>query len=265
MDKRTKISFIPQKPLIKRERSRVLSVNLFLFFSSFLFFVTLAAYAGLYFYNINLEKTLVEKKEELALEKEKIDPKDIIKESQELQTRIINAKKLISEHIIISPIFGFLEEITLKSISFDSLSFTKEAEGGSLRAAPTPTSPLAPQKTTGLGVVEITGQAPNYASLAYQSDVLKEEMKKGDKIKKFSISNMSLDESGNILFNLKISFNLPFLSYKEMFKEKTTPDITEESNNTGEQSGIKENDSNTSDIVGVSEKSGDIDDLVSLF
>jgi len=206
MDKgNTKISFIPKKPLSRRldRSSRPMSLLLFLSFA--LFFITLAAYGGLYLYNINFKSGIEVKAEELKVEKEKADPTGAIKDAKELQSKINNTKSLLSKHVAPSRIFGFLEDVTLGSIFFDKLTLEK---------ATVDDNKISDKNISGF-LIKMNGIAPGYTSLAYQSDVLRGEVVDGTKISGFSIDNVSLDEAGKVSFELSAVLPQPFLLYEK--------------------------------------------------
>jgi len=208
MYKGTKISFIPKKPLaIKTERStRPMSVLLFVSFG--IFFISLALFGGLYLYNNNLKGVLEEKTKELEMEKKKADPAGIIERAEKLQVKINNAKDLLNEHTALSRAFGLLEEVTLENIILSGLTLEKKnAEQAAVRDE-------AQTASVSSFVIKTSGIAPSYASLAYQSDVLKNEVKEKQRIESFLISNPSLDQSGNVSFEIEVSVNPSFLLYE---------------------------------------------------
>lgn len=208
MYKRTKISFIPKKPLaIKTERNtRPMSVLLFVSFG--IFFISLALFGGLYLYNSNLKVVLEEKTKELEMEKKKADPAGIIEKAEKLQVKINSVKDLLNKHTALSRTFGLLEEVTLENVVLNGLTFEKkEAEQAVVRDE-------AQTASISNFVIKTSGIAPSYASLAYQSDVLKNEVKENQRIESFLISNPSLDQSGNVSFDIEVSVNPSFLLYE---------------------------------------------------
>jgi len=214
MDKDTKVSFIPKKPLSGKTDRRARPMSLLLFLSFLIFFITLAAYGGLYFYNSNLQVVLEGKVADLEAAKEKADPTGAIKKAEDLQARINNTKNLLEGHIAPSRVFDLLEEVTLKSVVLNGFTFEKESidtnQGGALRES-------VQSAGTSNFVIRTGGNASSYASLAYQSDVLKQDIENNRRIKSFSIKNPSLDVSGNVTFDLDITLDTIFLLYKGAF------------------------------------------------
>ena len=217
MDRRTNVSFIPKKPLVKKINRSKRPVGIFLFLAYFIFFLTLASYGILYFYYSNLKVVLVEKTAEFEMEKAKADPAGIIEEAEVLQARISSVENLLEKHVAPSRLFELLEEVTLENIVFNDFLFEKVNVEQQAVGAPVGT---VQSVSTPSFVVQIKGKALSYASLAYQSDVLKEEIEKNQRVKRFLIKNVTLDEVGNILFDLDLTLSSSLLSYKGMFNNK---------------------------------------------
>ncbi len=213
MDKRNKISFIPQKPISRKVQRSGRPTSLLLVLSFAVFFFTFVLYGGMTFYSFNLKKVIDDKQGELKLSKEELDPGDTMGKAQKFQKKITDVKNVLDSHIAPSVVFGLLEDITLQSISFSTFEFTGSDD------------------TTGQGVVvdeksvrtlfsiKLKGRAPGYSSVAYQSEVIKEEIKENTRIEDFSISGISLDETGNVLFDLELGVAPSFLVYRDMVKQ----------------------------------------------
>lgn len=225
MDKGTKISFIPKKPLVKTGEMRSRPISLALFISLAIFFVTLATYGGLYFYNNTLENGLKEKIKELELEKIKADPSGTIAKAEELQAKIGSVEDLLDRHVSPSSVFNLLQEITLKNITLNSFSIEKTEKGSTSKIVGSAMSSAV--NSSGF-TVNVKGKASSYSSLAYQSDVLKKEIEEKQRIVSFSVGNISLDESSNVLFSLNIELDPVFLLYDETDIENVKEILTDE-------------------------------------
>ncbi|OHA84419.1 MAG: hypothetical protein A2937_01645 [Candidatus Yonathbacteria bacterium RIFCSPLOWO2_01_FULL_47_33b] len=206
-----KVSFIPKGPLAREEsfmmRRRPRSITGFL--AIFAFIVSVGSYGGFYFY----EKTLLAEVEKKA--KDIADAQRVFIQSPEInQAKVFRARAdlaraLLDQHTVVSPIFTFLSNSTLGSILYDSFSFKRESNGWSLT---------------------LTGEAPSYASLAYQSDVLNKKNKDNEFVD-FSISNIALTKSGTVTFGLVVTFAQQQLLYT---KEGIIPQPTIESTPVGD-------------------------------
>lgn len=216
MDFGKNISFIPKKPLTRKVERSNRPVSILLVVSYFVFFATIASYGGLYFYNKSLKNILTDKTAELEIERKKIDPSSAVEDGEKLQKRITNFKDLLDKHVAVSTVFDILEGVTLKSIVLQEFSLEK---GGSVENGSFGRIDGAQTTNTTDFVIKIKGVAPSYGSLAYQSDVLKNEVKSGDRIKSFSIERPILDDSGNVSFELNITVDSNFLLYKKVLEQ----------------------------------------------
>ena len=127
----------------------------------------------------------------LAKAKSSYEP-NFIEKITELYNKIEAAKGIIKNHVAASRIFDFLENNTLTSVRFKSLSYKFDRKGQ----------------------VEITmaGEAKSFSAVALQSDVFG-----GQKIVKDPVfDNLDLDESGNVTFQFKAVIDPDFLLYKNL-------------------------------------------------
>jgi hypothetical protein len=187
----TKISFIPKGPLTREEsfleRKRPRSVIGFL--AAFVFLASVGAYTALYFYDTSLVKKITDKNKDIQDVQNRFSDSSEVVEAKVFRARADLAKELLLEHVAVSPIFTFLSENTLESIVYEKFSFTRGVDG--------------------LHLV-LVGEAPTYASLAYQADRLREKTKE---LKSFSIDNGILTSFGTVTFTLKMVFAPSYLSY----------------------------------------------------
>ncbi len=191
IDNIPKISFIPKSSLIHgesfMERKRPRSIMGVL--ATFVFMLSVGSYVGLYFYGDTLE----EKNKKITADIESAQSvfsqsPDIIK-AKEFRDRAEIARSLLSARIAVSPVIDFIERSTVSSILYEKFSFN--GEGGEL-------------------TLELAGEAPTYASLAYQADVLRGKSKE---LTGFSIDNVVLTKFGTISFTVKAVFTQEYLSY----------------------------------------------------
>ncbi len=235
MDRDKKISFIPQKPIAKEGPVARQPLNIFMVVSVVIFFVTFAAYGGFFFYKRNLEKKVAASLEALKQRKEEIDPSSIIDEARSLQKRISEAKRLVEGHIASSAFFSFLESSTLKSITLTSFQIQEDT---SVSSSPATIPQDVPPQAIALGgagsiprgtdattpprrfQVTVSGVAPSYASLAYQTDVLNEKVESGD-IEGYKISNISLNEFGGVNFQLTMTVNAKRIAYTDVYQKRS--------------------------------------------
>ena len=193
-----KISFIPKSSLAQDEafitRSRPRSVLGFLALITFLF--SASSYAGLYFYQDFLLKNIEKKTSEIQLAKQKLNDSSEIVKAKVFQIRANLARELLDKHIVVLPLFTFLKENTIKNIFYGKFDFSHE--GGDLKLL-------------------VSGEAPTYASLAYQADIFG----KNKNLLSFSVGDVKLTEFGSVSFTFTMVFAREYLSFAENIKSKT--------------------------------------------
>ncbi|KKP87384.1 MAG: hypothetical protein UR90_C0007G0022 [Parcubacteria group bacterium GW2011_GWC1_35_8] len=196
MDQNFQTSFIPKKPIIEERTVPARSVNFFTIISIFLLFTVLIVTGGLYFYKGILATDITKKENDLNLAKNRFEPSKIT-ELQLLDKRLRSSTEILSRHIAISPIFRVLSDITMKTVRYTKFSYN-----------------IGTEKDTKV-TVKMSGQAVGYRSVALQSDlfVTKEE---GKNFIDPVFSNLSLDDKGNVLFDLEFLVDPSFVDYKQM-------------------------------------------------
>lgn len=208
MNDAPKISFIPKGSLAREETflERPRPRSLLGFFATFIFLASTGSYVGLYLYNDILAGRI----NGLALQIKNIQ-KDFeqpeVAQARVFRARAELAKKLFNEHIVVTPLFDFLATNTTESVFYHDLKFIR-GEKGELS-------------------LDVSGEAPSYASLAYQADVFRQ---KGDELLSFSVDNIMLTKTGSIGFVFHMTFVPQYLSYVGSFAqegdEEPTSDIS---------------------------------------
>jgi len=112
-----------------------------------------------------------------------------------LNNRLISTESLLNRHVVISPLFDFLETATLKSVRFNDFLYNTNSGGVELL---------------------IKGQARGYADVALQSDVFN----KSPYFENPVFSDLSLDERGNVTFTLRATINPELISYKKLLENE---------------------------------------------
>lgn len=186
-----KVSFIPKGSLVREEsfleRRRPQSAIGLL--AGIVFVLVVSAFVGMYYYNNKLNLVIVEKTAEIDTAKQKFKDVPEVAEARVFRARVDLANELLNSHKIVSPVFVFLADNTTESVLYDRFSFKNDSSGATL---------------------DLGGEAQNYASLAFQADVLRG---KTDELQKFSIDNIALTKFGSITFSLTLVFKPDFLLY----------------------------------------------------
>ncbi len=192
MEPNFQTSFIPKKPLAEERAKPARQVGLITIISVFIFFTVLLASGGLYFYKGVLAKSLQKKDADLVLAKNRFEPAKIT-QLQVLDKRLRASSEVLSKHIAISPIFEALQALTMKTVRYTKFSYDF-------------TNDKAPKVA-----VKMSGQAVGYRSVALQSDLFAQNKYFIDPV----FSNLSLDDKGNVLFDLEFTVDPVFIDYKQ--------------------------------------------------
>ena len=196
MEQNFQTSFIPKKPMVEVRATATKPVGILVVLSMLVLFTILLGTAGLYFYKTSLTKNLAQMEGDLSKARNRFEPSKIT-ELQLLDKRLRASSEILSNHIAISPIFQALQAITMKTVRYTQFSY----ELGNNKDA--------------MVTVKISGIATGYRSIALQSDLFTTK----DEGKNFIdpvFSNLSLNEKGNVLFDLEFSVDPSFVDYKQM-------------------------------------------------
>mgnify|MGYP003392596605 CR=1 FL=1 len=201
MEQNFQTSFIPKKPMIEdRAVTARPVVSFFLIISIFILILTVVSSAGVYIYKGVVEKNIKTKQGNLDLAKNGFEPAKI-NQLQVLDKRLKASSQIVSKHIAISPIFSALEKVTMKTVRFTKFDYS-----------------VNDQKNNSV-LVKMSGMATNYKSIALQSDLLLKNKSFINPV----FSNLSLDNTGNVLFDLEFSVDPVFVDYKESLSSMINP------------------------------------------
>ncbi len=198
MEPNFQTSFIPKKPMIEDRVTSSRPIGFSNLISLFIFFTIIIAMGALYFYNKKLNSDISKLEVNLKLAQDRFEPSKII-QLQELDKRLSASSQILAQHISISPIFEVLEDITMKTVSFNKFAYELSAGRN-------------PQV-----IVKMSGRAVGYQSIALQSDLF---AKKKDFINPI-FSNLALDDKGEVTFDLEFKVEPTFVDYENMIKSNT--------------------------------------------
>ena len=191
MEQSFQTSFIPQKPIVKERAVSARPVSIFLIISLFILFFVILLTGGVYFYKGVFAKNIVSMQNDLNLAKNRFEPTKI-SELQVLDKRLRASTEVLSKHIVVTPVFEVLGRLTMKTVRFTKFSY---------------------EMTENKVNIKMSGVAIGYRSIALQSDLFAKEKNMIDPI----FSNLTLDNSGNVLFDLDFSVDPNFVNYKQTF------------------------------------------------
>lgn len=188
-DTSTKISFIPKGSLVREESflERPRSRSAITIVAIFLFTISIVGYGGLYFYNSYLEGQIAARLDEIQKIQSVFNGSTQVERAKGFRSRVDIVQGLLASHIAVSPILKFISENTLGDIMYDKFTFTRD--GNDVK-------------------VKLSGEAPTYAALAYQKQVLKVKTKE---LVGSEVSDVALTQFGTVAFALVLSFNPAYL------------------------------------------------------
>lgn len=192
MEQNFQTSFIPKKPIVGERAVATRSISIFTILSVTLLFTVILATGGFYLSNSNLVKTIKEMENTLELAKGRFTPSKIT-ELQLLDKRLRASSEILFKHITVTPIFQTLADITMKTVRYSKFSYDFTGEKD-LKVA-----------------IKMSGLAAGYRAVALQSDLFAKNKNLIDPV----FSNLTLDDKGNVLFELNFSVDLSFVNYKQ--------------------------------------------------
>ena len=205
MEPKFQTSFIPKKPLVATPGNHARhSISIFLTLSVIVFIISIAGAGFTYVWQKVLLNQQNQYKIDLAKDQDQFEP-DLIKTLTQANTKIDDAKKLLNNHLDVSKVFGIISGLTISSVQWKNFSFSAPSEVNS-----SPSGPAANEAK-----ISMQGEADNFYSVAYQSDVLGKSSQLGSNmiIKNPVLSNLSVTPDGKVDFSFSAMVDLSELSY----------------------------------------------------
>lgn len=188
MDPQVSTSFIPKKPLIP-SRARASVSGFILLIAILVLVASLVGAGGVFAYERYLHTAKDSKMESLQLARAAYDA-GVIESLVRLDTRMNEAQKILNTHIAPSTVFGFLSNYTLERVQLTSLSFDITEDGSA--------------------ILEVTGIADSFSTLALQSD----QFGGSDVLRDVIFSNIVIEPtSGKVTFAVHAEIPSAFLLY----------------------------------------------------
>lgn len=192
MEPKFQTSFIPKKPIgspVGSGMNIIHSTNVFSVVATVVFIVTLLTSGGLFFYKYTLNNQIQVADQNILTARAAFEP-EIIKQLVDVNARIISAKKLLENHVVVSKLLGLMEDLVLKKMRFTEFNYANTDNNPTLT---------------------VIGEVQTYNALAEQQDVF---LKSGS-IKAPVFSNFNLGDNGYITFNFSATVDPTLISYKK--------------------------------------------------
>lgn len=181
-------TFIPKKPMVEEapvQTARRAGFGLLNLAATVIFLAALVAAVVVYFYKVTLERQVVLMGQQLQIARGSFEP-SLITEMQRLDKRLNAAGTILKDHLTMSPFFVELEQNTLKQVQFTNFNYS-----------------FKDNKI----VVKMSGKAADYRTIALQNDLFSANKY----FKNILFSNMTLDETGRVNFELNFNIDPDFL------------------------------------------------------
>lgn len=180
-------SFIPKQSSSKEKRRRASGLGFLVVIGGIVFAGSLFAAGGVYVYKQLLTKQIDEMRASLEHNKSVLTAKDI-SEWKQLDDRIMTLEDILNQHVAFSHFFSVLGDATLKNVWFSNFQYEFSEDGA---------------------IITLSGEAPDYSTVVSQSDIFGRHEMIQDPI----FDGLSLDESGNVSFNVTFSVENSVISY----------------------------------------------------
>lgn len=192
MDGKLQTSFIPKQPLVENKVKKVpMTTNLFAVVGWIFFLLAVAASAGVFFYEQYLTRTIEIKNTDLSTRMTAFDSASVDQIVQ-LDARLQAANTILNNHTAISTLMSLISSNTVQSIQFTDIKYNYDDAG---------------KLTLVLG-----GKAPNFASVALQSDRFSAQPYFRNQV----FSNLGLDIDGGVLFKFNATVDQSELQYNKV-------------------------------------------------
>lgn len=198
MDQEFQTSFIPKKQDAGQTLANATSSakdktkktkSLYMIISIIVFVASLMSAGGVYFYKGFLESNIAEMQGSLDRAKGAFEP-GLISDLQLLDTRIRAAEDILGNHVAVSPIFSLLSELTFPAVQYTSFTYSLNNDTNEV-------------------MVQMQGKATEYRWVTVQADLFN----KNKNIKNPIFSNLTLDKTGRVIFDLSFSVDRAFATY----------------------------------------------------
>ncbi|MEI7765253.1 MAG: hypothetical protein WCI93_01560 [bacterium] len=197
MDQNFQTSFIPKKPMVEQATIQSRPMGFIVVVPIVIFLTMVLVSGGAYLYKETLTKNVTQMETDLNLAKNRFEQAEISK-LKLLDRRLRSSSDILGSHMTISPIFTALESLTMKTVRYTKFSYDL---GNSNKI-----------------LINMSGQAIGYRSIALQADLFAKNKNLIDPV----FSNLSLDDKGNVLFDLTFSVDQSFVNYKQVVKRESS-------------------------------------------
>jgi len=171
--------------------------SFFGFISLIVFIITVLLSGGVFAYKLYLNSQIAQMGTNLTAASATLDPSSI-NQMVDLNARIVSVQNLLAHHIVLSPLFAFIESSTVSSIRLTDFSYSVSDKGT-------------------LEVV-IKGHANGYADIALQANVFNQT----PYLQNIVFSDLTLNPQGQVNFTVSADVNPTLVSYQKSLQGLNT-------------------------------------------
>ncbi len=192
-----KVSFVPKSALVREQAflARRRPRSLFSFLAVVALVVSVGAYIVLLVYNESIERNIQTNIESAENSRQRFLQDQNIENARTFQARTSIAKELLDNHTVVTPVFEFLNNNTLSNIYYSNFSLKRAETGFAL---------------------ELRGEAPSYAALAYQSDIFSGHTE----LAHATFTGITLTRFGTVEFVAHLEFVPGFFLYTDYLSRR---------------------------------------------
>ena len=199
METKFQTSFIPKQPVTDSSSHKASAASLFFLFAFIVFMATIAAAGAVFIYSNIISNNIKQGQVDLSKNKNAFDG-NTIKSLTRLNDRINAVDTLLKKHKSVSSIFQVLENVTLKTVQFNSFGYSASDDKIKLSLA---------------------GQAFNYEAVILQTKAFTSDELKGV-FRSPIFSGVALDSQGNVSFSFESGVDPFLVDYYKLKKEELT-------------------------------------------
>ena len=186
-------TFIPKQSLIVHPETRR-SGGILMFIGLVALFASMLLAGGAYFYKTILTTNVVTLSDSLQKSQAAFEPATL-QSLERLDSRLSSATELLGKHVTLLPLFYFFNTQTIQTLRYKNFSYTFN-------------------NSTNKVDVHASGEAKDYQSIAYQSDVYAGT----GVLQNFIFSDLNLDSTGRVIFNFSGTVDPTLISYNEALR-----------------------------------------------
>jgi len=204
MDPKFQPTFIPKRPgdtAVSTGKHASSGKGILYNVGSALFVISLLASGAVFAYEKYLLSRISNMQTALEEAKTALNP-ELVKELSRSHDKIESAKEILMRHVALTNFFSLLESLTLEALRFSRFTYSFSMEKGI--------------------VVEMTGEAGDYKTVALQSEIFSKE----SSIVNPLFSNLDLNEKGNVTFNFEARLTPDSILYSKNVDDSTSEEVS---------------------------------------